>query len=217
MASHVVKSTPPGFEALWRGQRRAEWRRNDRGYAAGDGLVMREWSEPYRSFGDLKEGGFASDPRTDGFTGREVRAVVLDVATGAPGMPDGYCLLTLDRLERLEDGRPVAGALNTWGGRSGEPDWYVITKRTAVTASSLSVVRALEERAADGSLVVRHGGSPRRKTPRRLVVAGALVLAGPFATRDLARAGKKDVLAKRGIRPLTMADVFGDPEPMGAW
>ena len=44
MATHELKSWPSQFEAMWTGRKRAEFRRDDRGYAVGDLLDLREWN-----------------------------------------------------------------------------------------------------------------------------------------------------------------------------
>src|SRR5262245_46655354 len=52
MATHELKSWPSQFQAMWTGRKRAEFRRDDRGYQVGDLLDLREWDpEPGRYTG----------------------------------------------------------------------------------------------------------------------------------------------------------------------
>jgi hypothetical protein len=77
--THVVKCHPEPFEALWRGRKVHEIRKNDRDYRVGDELRQREW---------LPEEGV--------FTNREVRALVTYVTYGPSwAIPEGYCVMSL--------------------------------------------------------------------------------------------------------------------------
>lgn len=88
--THEIKIWPSQFDAVVAGDKTFEWRKNDRDYAVGDTLVMREWdpakcSAPY---GDW-----------EGYTGRETSAVVTYKAEGVFGIPDGYCVLAIKLKE----------------------------------------------------------------------------------------------------------------------
>ena len=56
---HDLKTWPPFFDALVKGTKTFEIRENDRGFATGDTLILREW-----------------DNELQVYTGREVRRVV---------------------------------------------------------------------------------------------------------------------------------------------
>jgi len=87
MTVHELKSWPEFFEAVWRGEKTAELRKNDRGFKVGDVLRLREW-----------------EPNTQMYSGREVRREVTHVMHGvgsvgaiAPlkGIGHGYCMLSM--------------------------------------------------------------------------------------------------------------------------
>lgn len=78
MKTHRIKTLPHPFAALLDGSKTFELRRDDRGYAVGDVLVLCEW-----------------DGR---FTGRETVRVVTymcSVAAWVPGAPCGWSVLAL--------------------------------------------------------------------------------------------------------------------------
>ena len=50
-ATHLLKTWPEYFQAIKSGAKTFEIRRNDRGYAVGDTLVLHEWDQDARSFG----------------------------------------------------------------------------------------------------------------------------------------------------------------------
>ena len=80
---HVLKCIPPYFDEVESGRKPFEVRRNDRGYAVGDGLVLREWD------------GKA-------YTGRACSRVISYVLQGGDfGIAPGHCVLGLVRT-RLE-------------------------------------------------------------------------------------------------------------------
>lgn len=56
MVKHELKIFPIFFEAVERGEKTFEVRRNDRGFQVGDLVILKEW-----------------DPKRDVFTGRKTR------------------------------------------------------------------------------------------------------------------------------------------------
>lgn len=75
---HELKSWPEPFQAVVRGVKRAEFRRNDRGFARGDHLALREWHP------------------TRGYSGRCVTVEVTDLTQDPVlGIPEGYCVLSI--------------------------------------------------------------------------------------------------------------------------
>lgn len=80
MKTHELKTTAPHFEHVRSGAKRAEIRRDDRGFAAGDVLVLKEY-----------------DPATDSYSGREVEVRVVHVLAGFEGLAAGYVALSIER------------------------------------------------------------------------------------------------------------------------
>lgn len=71
MAVHDLKVWPEFFTALWEGKKTFEVRKNDRGYAIGDILVLREYA-----------------PGPDEYTGRVEHRLVTYLVSGDD--PQGY-------------------------------------------------------------------------------------------------------------------------------
>jgi hypothetical protein len=69
MAEHTLKCWPSFFNEVWQGLKHHEVRKDDRGFASGDTLWLREY-----------------DPETSQFSG--VTCVTRD-----PFMPEGLCVL----------------------------------------------------------------------------------------------------------------------------
>lgn len=87
MTTHELKTWPDAFEAVWRGDKTAEFRRDDRGFAVGDSLWLREWV-----------------PSEARYTGRKVVAIITHIAgSGRFGIPDGYCMLSFRRGARFDE------------------------------------------------------------------------------------------------------------------
>lgn len=96
MRLHDLKTWPEPFEALWQGQKVHEVRRDDRGFAVGDSLNLREYEPNGRGSGS--------------YTGRMLRARVTHKTQGGTwGLPPGICVLSL-RVEHAEP--PTAPALD---------------------------------------------------------------------------------------------------------
>ena len=78
-ASIELKTWPPYFEAVDKGIKPFEVRKDDRGFAVGDVLWLREY-----------------DPATGAYTGRECYRKVTYVLRGyAPAVAEGYAVLGL--------------------------------------------------------------------------------------------------------------------------
>lgn len=113
MATHDLKTHPAHFAAVWSGAKRAELRLNDRGFAAGDTLRLREWRPDlcsrYHQRGLIDVAIGADDADEDeilaraveaAYTGREIVAVVTHILGGGPWLAEGYVMLSLDVIER---------------------------------------------------------------------------------------------------------------------
>lgn len=87
---HELKCWPEYFGAIRTGAKRFEWRWNDRGFATGDILRLREWA-----------------PLGECYTGREVsvRVTYLLADTAPMGPPIGYCVMSIE---------PAAKAPSDW-------------------------------------------------------------------------------------------------------
>lgn len=85
MRTHELKTWPAPFAAVKSGQKRHEVRANDRGFAAGDVVVLREWDPTPITYSAW--GYTASEP---------LRFVIGHVSEGGTwGLPSGLCVFTL--------------------------------------------------------------------------------------------------------------------------
>jgi hypothetical protein len=83
MATHELKSWPSQFQAMWTGRKRAEFRRDDRGYEVGDLLDLREW-----------------DPDPGRYTGFRLTARVTHLVRGPEfEVPRGFVVLSIEVLD----------------------------------------------------------------------------------------------------------------------
>src|SRR6478609_975834 len=82
MTTHELKSWPGQFEAMWTGRKRAEFRRDDRGYQVGDLLELCEW-----------------DPSRRRYTGFRLTERVTHLLRGPElEVPAGFVVLSLEVL-----------------------------------------------------------------------------------------------------------------------
>lgn len=99
MKIHDLKTWPASFDAMWRGVKAYELRNDDRGFAIGDVLVLREWVPVHQQ----TERGMG-DPLDGTFTGREIRArVTFKTEAEGPfrGLEKGFAILGIEVLEKL--------------------------------------------------------------------------------------------------------------------
>jgi len=91
MSQHELKTWPDPFQAVIDGDKTYEIRVNDRLFAVGDELVLREWS-----------------PVTRSYTGRSATAIVSHMTDGDWGLPEGLCVMALAeiRMGLLHKGDP---------------------------------------------------------------------------------------------------------------
>ena len=80
MTTHELKTHSEPFTRVMLGIKRAEFRKNDRGFELGDRLILREWV-----------------PDTEVYTGAHLRVNVTDITTGY-GIPEGYCMMSFEVL-----------------------------------------------------------------------------------------------------------------------
>lgn len=78
MKTHDLKTWPDVFQAVWDGDKTAEFRRDDRGFEVGDQLRLNEW--------------IPSEAR---YTTRTVMAAISHIVRGGRfGLPEGYAMLS---------------------------------------------------------------------------------------------------------------------------
>ena len=82
MAVHFLKCWPFPFEKAWDGKKTHEVRHNDRDFAIGDILRLREY-----------------DPNTKQESGRVLDAKVTDITTGF-GLPPELCVMSIQIIKQ---------------------------------------------------------------------------------------------------------------------
>jgi hypothetical protein len=91
--SHDLKTWPEPFQAVREGRKRYEIRHDDRGFAVGDTLVLREWNPSPIS------NGVFSQPW--GFTNLSLTVRVTYITPGgAWGLPQNLCVMSIEPVER---------------------------------------------------------------------------------------------------------------------
>lgn len=78
MKTHDLKTWPKFFGAVLSGAKTFEARKDDRGFAVGDRLVLREW-----------------DPETDRYTGASLECYVTYILRDTEHVKPGYCILAI--------------------------------------------------------------------------------------------------------------------------
>lgn len=96
---HILKTDPDVFQAVLSGAKTFEIRLNDRGYAVGDVLGLRETKH---TGAEMRAGA----PLV--YTGRECQRFVSHVLTGY-GLTDGWCCLSFRLPHAAGESSPVAG------------------------------------------------------------------------------------------------------------
>lgn len=112
MTAHTLKTWPTFFQAVWDGRKTYEVRLDDRGYQAGDTVMLAEWDRkvPCSCIGSDHVDDCAK------FTGREVTARIGFVTASTPPrgsqrgfVGNGYVVFSLVDPQKV-DGRKVAPA-----------------------------------------------------------------------------------------------------------
>lgn len=99
MRTHVLKTWPQFFQAILDGKKHHEIRKNDRGFAVGDTLELREWDPHERS--NYVTGESSTDVRITKvlphYTGRSLSVRVTYLTPGgAWGLPSNLCVMSID-------------------------------------------------------------------------------------------------------------------------
>lgn len=87
---HKVKCWPDYYEAIKRGDKNFDVRRDDRGYQRGDTLLLQKYGSGH---------GYYTDPVRGRFSYDEIRREITYVLTGGQfGIEPGYVVLSLKEL-----------------------------------------------------------------------------------------------------------------------
>lgn len=78
---HELKCWNEPFEEIISGKKKFEFRLNDRNYNVGDELQLNEW-----------------DPVRQKYTGRVTYQVVTSILRKGFGLPEGYCIMSIEKL-----------------------------------------------------------------------------------------------------------------------
>jgi len=79
MKAHVLKIWPIFFDAVARGEKSFEVRKNDRDFQPGDEVTLKEWN-----------------PKTEEFTGRELNRLIIYVFKGGSfGVQEGFVVFSM--------------------------------------------------------------------------------------------------------------------------
>jgi hypothetical protein len=95
--THVVKVWPDYGDALDAGVKSFEYRKDDRGYAVGDDLHLREWV-PHPDDEPWHQDNIAA--KMERYTGREWLRRITYIARGGV-IPTGYCVLAITPVGHL--------------------------------------------------------------------------------------------------------------------
>lgn len=138
MKTHELKTTQPHFEHVRSGVKRAEIRRDDRGFAVGDVLVLKEY-----------------DPATDSYSGREVEVRVTHVLAGYEALAPGFVMLSIEpqpsalataRAEAaLAERAAISTLVGTWWTRHAYEIRAAIDARTTPATLSTDTLAAIAE------------------------------------------------------------------------
>lgn len=94
MRIHNLNTETKHFRDVWEGKKKAELRKDDRGYEVGDGLML--W-----------------EIRNEERTGSRQMLLVTHVLRGVPeyGLQDGYCILSFDHVGVEHEAEEIVRAL----------------------------------------------------------------------------------------------------------
>lgn len=93
--SHELKTDPGQFQAVKNGRKKYTIRWNDRGFAAGDILILRETTEP----AEMLKRGFALE-----YSGRQAKFRVTHVLYGPKyGLANGWAILSIEPAEEKKN------------------------------------------------------------------------------------------------------------------
>lgn len=99
----MLRTWPGYFRAIWRGEKRAELRRNDRNFQVGDRVLLIEFDP-----------GLGHQP----YPHRDILVKITHVleGTGKPGIQDDYCVWSFSVLRRrINNKKPHDAAIKQHG------------------------------------------------------------------------------------------------------
>lgn len=116
MKTHILKTHPDPFAAVLSGEKRHEIRVDDRGFAVGDVLELREWVPHERTVDrarlDTSGTAFTGPAKYENtgecrfyvvaphYTGRSIRArVTYKTPGGTWGLPKEICVMSIERVD----------------------------------------------------------------------------------------------------------------------
>lgn len=103
MATHELKTWPEPFQAVTRGEKTHEARFDDRGFAVGDVLMLREWVPKFPDACHWEGSGLPGE-----YTGRAIGVRVTHITKGQYGLPANLAVMSI----RVDPGalpyRPMA-------------------------------------------------------------------------------------------------------------
>lgn len=82
--NHFLKTVQPYFSEVEKGNKTFEFRKNDRNYQVNDEVYLQEF-----------------DPKTKGYSGKELRGTVKYILKDFEGIQDGFCILSIDITQRI--------------------------------------------------------------------------------------------------------------------
>ena len=105
MRIHELKTWPHPFQAVLDGIKRHEIRVNDRNFACGDVLHLREWNYRDSEFAPTATGATLIPVDSQHYTGRELWVDVTYFTPGGEwGIPDGMCVMSIAPRSRPGSG-----------------------------------------------------------------------------------------------------------------
>ncbi|KAA5926383.1 DUF3850 domain-containing protein [Achromobacter xylosoxidans] len=189
---HILKTDPDVFQAVLSGAKTFEIRLNDRGYAVGDVLGLRETKH---TGAEMRAGAPLE------YTGRECQRFVSHVLTGY-GLADGWCCLSFRLPHATGAGAPVA-VPPAPAARTEQATGHDRLLRALATQEAKDGIGALD---ALYDLAVKHGAS-------KTAAAGfAHVANGAFAALE---GQVHDEIRRRSIVAQAIAPVAGEAQVIG--
>ena len=88
MKTHYLKTIQPYFDESKKGNKKFEFRKNDRDFQVGDEVFLREY-----------------DPETNIYSGNVMKANITYVLKDFGGMDSGYCVLSLEFVHMILEDR----------------------------------------------------------------------------------------------------------------
>jgi len=107
--THVLKTWPASFNAIWEGKKLYELRKDDRSYRLGDQLKLLEWVPSHTDSCEwvdnhcVKCNRKSGDPLEGSYTNRHISAEISYITKSGefPGLEEGFSILGICVLERF--------------------------------------------------------------------------------------------------------------------